>query len=564
MATKVIKDPIYGYINIERIDAESIIDTASFQRLRNITQTSYSALYPSSVHNRFCHSLGVFNLGCLAFDSFKKNVAGLSKGISKITWATWENTFLFACLLHDIAHTPFSHLTEEYYDDDSSALNGLLSQITVGFKQDYKFKGKAHEKMSAIVGAKILDSKNTNYDRDLFVRSIIGEKFKATDVIENGIKNCLIELLNSKTIDVDKLDYLIRDRVMTGHESTEIDFNRLLEYVTMVFVDKKMHQEIYKNNDEEIRKYSASYYQFAFLKGALSVLESVIIARDTEKRWLQSHPTVCYDSYILQYIFQQVNEYCGNELTNIAVLSEEGKYVSKLQRNIKLLTDGDVLFMAKNFLSNKNFEQYLNRGSRLRAIWKSESEYKYLFQKASLNENLLKYFGGFVEILAQTTNESTLEISTELYEALKNKKTELSSKIKSTAEKSSIIDNQMLNTLDLQISFIETLRNFDNENFRYVFISTSQFNTGFNGDDFEKLLIHFAKDNKTRMIKDLAGIPRTEKPLQRMFYILVSPAHRDKLNKNGRKNKLIGSLIYWINKNKDKLNEEFNAHLGEQ
>lgn len=52
---KQIKDPIYGYINIED-DFISVIDTPEYQRLRNVIQTSYQALYPSALHNRFTHS----------------------------------------------------------------------------------------------------------------------------------------------------------------------------------------------------------------------------------------------------------------------------------------------------------------------------------------------------------------------------------------------------------------------------------------------------------------------------------------------------------------------------
>ena len=62
---KRFKDPIYGYIAVERSLIDNIIDTAGFQRLRNIIQTSYSPLYSSAVHNRFVHSLGVYYLGHL-------------------------------------------------------------------------------------------------------------------------------------------------------------------------------------------------------------------------------------------------------------------------------------------------------------------------------------------------------------------------------------------------------------------------------------------------------------------------------------------------------------------
>lgn len=68
-----IKDPIYGYIEIdENEDVKTIINSALFHRLENIIQTSYTAVYPSSVHNRFIHSIGVYYLGTLAIEGIKK------------------------------------------------------------------------------------------------------------------------------------------------------------------------------------------------------------------------------------------------------------------------------------------------------------------------------------------------------------------------------------------------------------------------------------------------------------------------------------------------------------
>ena len=112
---KKIKDPIYGYIKVED-KFISIIDSANFQRLRNVIQTSYSAIYPSSLHNRFTHSLGVYNLGVLAFEALENNC---SQFLSKITDTELKNikkVFLFACLCHDIGHSPFSHTGEKFFD----------------------------------------------------------------------------------------------------------------------------------------------------------------------------------------------------------------------------------------------------------------------------------------------------------------------------------------------------------------------------------------------------------------------------------------------------------------
>ena len=72
---KQIKDPIYGYIDIDDF-CLPLIDTAEFQRLRNIVQTGYQSLYPSALHNRFVHSIGVYHLGKKAFEKFEQRKKG--------------------------------------------------------------------------------------------------------------------------------------------------------------------------------------------------------------------------------------------------------------------------------------------------------------------------------------------------------------------------------------------------------------------------------------------------------------------------------------------------------
>ena len=71
MGGKRFKDPIYGYIEIEEELITQVVDSASFQRLRDVIQTSYSPLYASAVHNRFVHSIGVYHLGCVASKAFQ-------------------------------------------------------------------------------------------------------------------------------------------------------------------------------------------------------------------------------------------------------------------------------------------------------------------------------------------------------------------------------------------------------------------------------------------------------------------------------------------------------------
>lgn len=73
-------------------------------------------------------------------------------------------------------------------------------------------------------------------EREFFARCITGYKYSEKSD-ENDIRNCFIQLLNSKVIDADKLDYLIRDAYITGFDTVSIDYERLLGVLTIVKTD---------------------------------------------------------------------------------------------------------------------------------------------------------------------------------------------------------------------------------------------------------------------------------------------------------------------------------------
>ena len=170
--------------------------------------------------------------------------------------AFWEKySFLFeiACLLHDCGHAPFSHTLEFIYElqdettfECKSSLQEQLEEVvnSVAFTKDSVQKGSPHEKMSALLVCTefsdsighILSEKNMdNSDSiEFIVRAIIGAEYSGCDKISIQIKNCLIQLLNSSSIDVDKLDYIIRDANQAGIDSIAIDVERLLSSITLV------------------------------------------------------------------------------------------------------------------------------------------------------------------------------------------------------------------------------------------------------------------------------------------------------------------------------------------
>ncbi|MCL2135761.1 MAG: HD domain-containing protein [Candidatus Bathyarchaeota archaeon] len=124
MKTKIIKDAVHGYIQVEE-PYWRVIDTAEFQRLKWVEQTSFRGLYPSARHDRFVHSIGTYHLGQKAFAGFHKNCLSRVDAAQTVDSATLKfaelmlnhkESFLLACLLHDVGHAPFSHTCEDLFN----------------------------------------------------------------------------------------------------------------------------------------------------------------------------------------------------------------------------------------------------------------------------------------------------------------------------------------------------------------------------------------------------------------------------------------------------------------
>ena len=110
-----IKDPLYGYIKIEGSDITAILNSAEFHRLNDIIQTSYSSVFPTSTHNRFTHSLGVYYLGTIASTALVKSFGSLKvQDFGKGDAEKYKHLFLLACLLHDVGHAPFLILVKPF------------------------------------------------------------------------------------------------------------------------------------------------------------------------------------------------------------------------------------------------------------------------------------------------------------------------------------------------------------------------------------------------------------------------------------------------------------------
>lgn len=526
MGNKRFKDPIYGYIEIDEELINQVIDTANFQRLRDIIQTSYSPLYTSALHNRFTHSIGVYHLGKIVAQAFANSCkTNEIKSFSKIK--NYMKVFEIACLLHDVGHAPFSHTGEDFYFDETKhvSLHKEIVQLTGDDLLEMEivknsYKAAAHELMSVLVGLRVFGEIMEKETWSFFARCITGYKYTEKMTKKKQLLNCLIELLNSTMIDVDKLDYLIRDAYMSGFDNIKIDYIRLLESICVL-----------KQNNT----YRISYY-----KTAVSVIENVVYARDAERKWIQSHPTVLYEAYLLQNIMTQIiNKYMGQNYIPYDCLTEAGYQIKDLG-TVRLFSDGDITYLMKNLRDNEYVEEYLERKLRKHPIWKTEAEYKAIFSENERAAEIIE--GEFANLKKELSGLGCSNIiNQKALEECRRDKRELENDY---AQNHSLMLERSLQQRKYQIEIMEALENFagrENLDFHFIIISSKQFNSGFGKPEFSKISMVFPELSEPCEFGAVSNtLKASESVGENFFYLYYS---RKELKKKLHISELIEDLL---------------------
>lgn len=501
-SNKKLKDPIYGYIGIPIEYMNEIIDTAIFQRLRRIIQTSYSPLYSSAVHNRFVHSLGVFHLGKIASHYLRREM--INKGHCDDLEKTLDRLgkiFLLACLLHDVGHAPFSHTGEEFYLDDRDLHKKLMEVVNSdALREDLpkteSIAAAPHEIMSAIIGIEEFSGFfYTQEEKEFFARCITGYKFSVSNKI-NDLKNCFVLLLNSKVIDVDKLDYLIRDAYITGFATVNIDYQRLLSALTILF--------------KENGRIELGYY-----KTAISVIENVVYAHDSERKWIQNHPVVLYENYIIKHVLSALRDKLdtvdkSKKLFSLESLSRDGQVLENGLR-VRLLCDDDIIYLMKTLCTDELSDEYFERKKRMHPIWKSESEYQAYVLAFSGTGGLLTNFENAMEIMIAYLKKNTDSwiINDALIANLEHDLSALDKMesgdygVDSTSILAQKTDKKKI------LSVANCLKKYAAEKgivYKFVILKASQFNSGFSKSDFSKLGIVFPNSDKEDKCSEVGDI----------------------------------------------------------
>lgn len=509
---KRFKDPIYGYVDIPNEIIENIIDTATFQRLRSIIQTSYAPLYASAVHNRFVHSLGVYHLGTLVSSSFE---ASLKSDILQ-PLSEYVPVFKYACLLHDVGHAPFSHTGEEFYLGANSSRDLLHEKIieltndtALGEEITLKnYSAAPHELMSVVVALNCFsDLFSTDKQKSFFARCILGYPYSKNIDVQKSFLNCMISMLNSSVIDVDKLDYLIRDAYITGFDTVSIDYVRLLRSVQILC-------------EEDVCK-------LVYEKGAISVIENVVYAHDAERKWIQSHPVVLYDAYLLRRALETLHS--QYDVFNYEALTVQGKTL-KNEMQISLLNDGDIIFLMKNTLDDPFVEEYFSRKDRRHPLWKSEAEYKAIFN-LGFNDTAFQTVEDELEELLKYLNyaNKSSEMNDDALAALQHdiESTKQMTKDGSISEKK--LKKQLV-AKEKHLKWLMCFKEFaDRQNleFDFIIIRSSQFNSGFRKLAFEEIEIAFpALKHPCNFKKVTNALSAAKSDRDKFYYLFVRRKNR--------------------------------------
>jgi len=183
MSERIYRDPVHNIIRLRTDSAEGdlmmrLIDTAEFQRLRRIKQLGLGLFtYQGAEHSRFTHSLGAFHLMTRVLDRMSEQHSLNPE--DRIAARA-------AALLHDVGHGSFSHVMEK-------VLNFHHEQWTV----------------------QVLLSEQTEIGQVL--RSHSKQlPHNVASIIEGTFRPSALAQLVSSQLDVDRMDYLLRDSLMTG------------------------------------------------------------------------------------------------------------------------------------------------------------------------------------------------------------------------------------------------------------------------------------------------------------------------------------------------------------
>ena len=196
MKDRVFRDPVHGLIEFKGADRPiaELLDTLAMQRLRRIKQMGFAWLvYPGAEHSRFGHALGAFHIAQRVVRrlELEPRVALHVK---------------IAALLHDVGHGPFSHAWE------------------------HVFAGHDHERWGARIATEHAELRGVLEQLEPDLPATLATFWG------KGYRPHFARKLVSSQLDVDRLDYLLRDGHYSGAGYATYDLDWIIHAIQIAEV----------------------------------------------------------------------------------------------------------------------------------------------------------------------------------------------------------------------------------------------------------------------------------------------------------------------------------------
>ncbi|MCL2172129.1 MAG: HD domain-containing protein [Candidatus Bathyarchaeota archaeon] len=328
-----IKDPVHGYVYITQAEKD-IIDTYPMQRLRRIRQLAGSEyVYPGANHTRFEHCIGVMFLAGSTLDN---------PHISQQVTEEEVDMTRISALLHDCGHGPFSHVFEHLLLKD---LHKTHEDMTTWLVE----KSEIADKLSKI-----------GYTPNEVGKLAVGKARRAG--------KAFLDQIISSAVDVDKMDFILRDTYHTGAEYGFIDVYRLIHALDIL--GENLAVEL----------------------GALSALEAFMIARIESFKSIYFHRMGRAAQIMLADAMDKAN-------------SELGLTTFKTPEEYLQLDDYTVWTTLKKCKASKLIIENLERRKMLKCAYE-----RTFYEKDHMASNLFSRESYRTQIRSEIAKEATVDI----------------------------------------------------------------------------------------------------------------------------------------------------------
>jgi HD superfamily phosphohydrolase len=341
-----VRDPLHDTIAFTRVE-KRVIDSDEFQRMRRIQQTAFiKYVFPGATHTRFIHALGVMHMAGVLLRSLVSNQERLLEALAEtldqlplmvqkshamtelhhgsllstheaLVWLKHSEIaqiLRLAALLHDVGHAPFSHSLERFMPSWRE-LEKTLPELNLPDYLMRAFEQKI-EKQKQNQKQKNVNALDKRIRHEIYTLMIVSRIFSGRDdclkfslgqdvcavldldvtpssegvLQQSGLQSLLHEVVSGE-IDVDRMDYLLRDSRECGVVYGLFDAGRILDSACF-----------YKNP-------ATGFYHLAIRRSGVAAYEDYLRARWSMYQQVYFHKTATACEAMLEAVHKNLNRF---------------------------------------------------------------------------------------------------------------------------------------------------------------------------------------------------------------------------------------------------------------